>query len=172
VGETALIVPVLEAEGLVGRYREKYDPSAAVGVPPHVTLLYPFLAPDSVGPGDLAALTTLFASSPAAEVAFPRCGRFEPKTLWLAPEPEAPFLALMRRIFARWPQCPPYGGTIAADQVVPHLTVCDSISGEPLDRIEVALAGGLPVRVRVDEAWLIENRTGRWTIRQQFAIGR
>jgi hypothetical protein len=62
--ETALIFPVPEAEALVSRLREKYDPSAAVGVPAHVTILYPFLAPDAVGAGDVAALTTLFASAP------------------------------------------------------------------------------------------------------------
>jgi 2'-5' RNA ligase len=169
--KTALIVPVPQAEALVGRFREKYDPAAAVGVPAHVTLLSPFLPPDAIGAGDLAALTTLFASARPADVLFRRCGRFEPKTLWLEPEPADLLLDLIRRIAARWPECPPYAGTIALESVVPHLTVADSISGEPLDRIEMAVAGGLPVSTRVREAWLIENRTGRWTTRQRFAIG-
>ena len=46
--ESALVVVVPEAEQLVGPFREKYDPSAAAGMPPHITLLYPFKPPDAV----------------------------------------------------------------------------------------------------------------------------
>jgi 2'-5' RNA ligase len=169
--ETALIVPVPACEPAVGRFRERYDPSAAVGVPAHVTLLYPFLAPGEVSVDDIAALTTLFATTVAFDVVFARCARFEPKTLWLAPEPDEPFLELMHRLFERWPECPPYRGTIARDDVVPHLTVADSTAGDHLDRVELAVAASLPVRTRVTEAWLIENRTGRWTTRERFALG-
>jgi len=98
--ETALIVAVPAVEGLVGRFREKYDPAAADGVPAHVTLVYPFLAPDAVGASDVAALTTLFASARPFDVVFARCRRFEPKTLWLAPVPDAPFRELTARIVA------------------------------------------------------------------------
>jgi hypothetical protein len=172
VDETALVVLVPEAEPLVSRFREKYDPSAAVGVPAHVTLLYPFLPPDVLRPSDVAALAKLFASARPCDVVFERCGRFDPKTLWLAPRPAAPFLDLTRRLVARWPQCPPYLGTVAVDDVVPHLTVSDSVSGDLLDRIEMAVAGGLPVRTRLAEATLIVDTTGRWTTRETFPIGR
>ena len=171
MGETALIVAVPAAEPVVGRFREKYDSSAAVGVPAHVTLLYPFLAPDAIGAGDLAALTTLFATTPSFDVVFARCARFGSRVLWLAPEPDEPFLDMMQRLFERWPECPPYHGTIARDAIVPHLTVSDSTTGDHLDRIDLAVAGGLPVRQHVAEALLIENRTGRWTTRETFALG-
>lgn len=169
--ETALIVAVPAAEPLVGRFREKYDSSAAVGVPAHVTLLYPFLAPGAIGVDDLAALTTLFATTPRFDVAFARCARFGERVLWLAPEPDEPFLDMMQRLFERWPECPPYHGTIPPADVVPHLTVADSVTGDHLDRIDLAVAGGLPVRQHVAEALLIENRTGRWTTRETFALG-
>ena len=90
--ETALIVPVPACEPTVGRFRERYDPSAAVGVPAHVTLLYPFLAPGEVAAGDVAVLTMLFATTPSFDIVFARCARFAPKTLWLTPEPAEPFL--------------------------------------------------------------------------------
>jgi 2'-5' RNA ligase len=171
VAESALIVAVPEAEALVGRFREKYDSSAAVGVPAHVTLIYPFLAPDAVGVPEISALTTLFASERPIDVTFARCARFGSRVLYLAPEPQEPLLRLMRRIWERWPECPPYGGTIPADAVRPHLTVSDSVTGDQLDRIDLAVAGGLPVRTRFAEALLIEERTGRWTTRARFAIG-
>jgi 2'-5' RNA ligase len=172
MNETALIFAVPEAEPLVGRFRDQYDPSAAVGVPAHVTLLYPFLAPDAVGASEIAALAALFASTPAFDMTFSRCARFQPRVLFLEPEPEAVLLDLMRRIWARWPERPPYAGTIPADVVRPHLTVSDSVTGELLDRMETGLASGLPIATHVAEALLIENRTGRWTTRGTFPLGR
>ena len=47
-GESALVVLIPEAEALAGPFRDKYEPSAAAGVPAHITLLYPFKAPDDI----------------------------------------------------------------------------------------------------------------------------
>src|SRR5215471_2767472 len=171
MAESALIVAVPAAEPLVGRFREKFDSSAAVGVPAHVTLLYPYLPPDSIGASEIAALTTLFASSPAFDVLFRRTARFGDHVLYLAPEPEDRLLELMRRIWARWPECPPYHGTIPKDVVRPHLTVTDGAGGEHMERIDLAVAGGLPIASRFDEAQLIDDRSGRWTTRATFALG-
>ena len=46
--ESALMVLVPEAESLVKPFRDRYDPSAAAGVPAHITLLYPFKHPDEI----------------------------------------------------------------------------------------------------------------------------
>jgi hypothetical protein len=46
--ESALVAPVPAAEALVGAFRDLYDPGAAVGVPAHVTILYPFKPPDAI----------------------------------------------------------------------------------------------------------------------------
>ena len=43
IGQTAIIVPVGAAEPIVGRWRTRFDPAAAAGVPAHVTIIYPFL---------------------------------------------------------------------------------------------------------------------------------
>jgi len=41
--ESALVILVPEAEAVVGRLRQRSDPSAAVGMPAHITINYPFL---------------------------------------------------------------------------------------------------------------------------------
>ena len=46
--ESALVVLVPEAESLVQAFRDRYDPSAAAGVPAHITLLYPFRPPGEI----------------------------------------------------------------------------------------------------------------------------
>jgi hypothetical protein len=171
VAETALVLMVPEAEPVVGSFRATHDSSARVGVPAHVTLLYPFLSPDAVGAAQVSALEALFAATRPFDTSFRRCARFTPHVLYLAPEPAAPIRDLMRRIWRQWPECPPYGGMIPADVVAPHLTVSDSVTGDDLDRIELVVSSGLPVRTRFTEACLMEERTGRWTVRNRFPFG-
>src|SRR5215471_17626442 len=45
---------------LVKPFRDRYDPSAAAGVPAHITLLYPFKHPDEVDHAALEDLRRLF----------------------------------------------------------------------------------------------------------------
>ena len=47
---SAVVVEVPEAEPLVGAWRLRFDPVAALGMPAHVTLLYPFVAPSASAP--------------------------------------------------------------------------------------------------------------------------
>ena len=53
---SAVIVPVPEAEPVVGEFRASMDTAARWGVPAHVTVIYPFLAPDRLGTGELRRL--------------------------------------------------------------------------------------------------------------------
>jgi hypothetical protein len=56
VPRSALIVEVPAAEPVVARHRERLDSSAPLGIPAHVTVLYPFMRPDAIGPPVLAGL--------------------------------------------------------------------------------------------------------------------
>ncbi|WP_228645191.1 2'-5' RNA ligase family protein [Microtetraspora sp. AC03309] len=141
-GETSLIVKMPEAEPIVSRWRERFDPSAAYGVPAHVTILYPFLEHARIDGRVVTELRELFAAHPSFEARFVRCGRF-PGILYLVPEPERRFIALTEAVVARWPEAPPYRGQF--DEVIPHLTVAD---GDDLDAIEAEIAARLPVVAR------------------------
>ena len=46
--KSALAILVSEAEELVQSFRDRYDPSAKVGIPAHINLLYPFEFPDKI----------------------------------------------------------------------------------------------------------------------------
>ena len=59
--ESALVVLVPEAEAVVKPFRDQYDPSAAAGMPAHITLLYPFKTPDEVDQMTLDGLRDCFA---------------------------------------------------------------------------------------------------------------
>ena len=75
--ESAILLCVPEAEALVHEWRLKGDPSAAHGVPAHVTLLYPFLPVESLDEGVLAELAWFFRGIDAFPVRFTSVQRWE-----------------------------------------------------------------------------------------------
>lgn len=152
-GQTAVVVPVPAAEPLVSAWRARFDRSAPLGVPAHITVLYPFLARECVDATVLAELADLCRAVGRVEVAFRRTGWFdESNVLWLDPEPSAPFAVLTEAIAARWPQAQPYGG--AFDEVTPHLTVAEAAPAAEVARMRAELTAALPLRTVVDHAWL------------------
>jgi hypothetical protein len=60
--QSVLIVEVPEAEPAVARYRKRFVANARLGVPAHITVLFPFMAPQAIGPAVIAELEHLFAA--------------------------------------------------------------------------------------------------------------
>ncbi|MDP9814967.1 2'-5' RNA ligase family protein [Spirilliplanes yamanashiensis] len=158
-GQSAIIVPVPEAEPAVGAWRTRHDSAAAAGVPAHVTLVYPFLPLADV---DVAAVRAVLDAHPAFEVTFAATARF-PGVLYLAPTPATPFVALVEALVARWPEAPPYGG--AFPEIVPHLTVTERAPEPVMAAAEAELTAALPISARVTAAALIGYDGAHWTHR-------
>jgi hypothetical protein len=156
---TALIVAVPEADPHVEAIRLEHDWSASVGVPAHVTVLFPFAPPEAI---DTAALGDTFAALAPFAFALDRVERFDTGLTWLHPEPSEPFEELTRTVWLRWPEHPPYGG--AHDVVVPHLTVSET----PLE-----LDLPLPIHAVATGVSLIEEASpgGRWSVRARYPLG-
>jgi 2'-5' RNA ligase len=169
VDETALVVVVEAAEPAVGRWRSRYDWSAAAGVPPHVTVLYPFLPLAEVTDGVLRRLGGIFAAEPAFELTFAKVERFAADVLWLAPEPAGPFRRLTHAVWQAWPQRPPYGG--AYQEVTPHLTIAEHAEGVEFGEIAADVARGLPCVTRVTDGQLLAVSDDGWSTRATFAFG-
>jgi hypothetical protein len=171
MSESALIIAVPEAEPLVMEWRERFDWSAAQGVPAHITILYPFLPPEQITPEVLADLREFFAQFPAFEFTLPETRRF-PSVLYLAPSPAEPFKVLTQAVVDRYPEYPPYGGEYT--DVTPHLTIADRLTAEQLDNFEREFlkehGAQLPVKSRAHEVLLIENSSGRWEVREAFEL--
>jgi len=74
--ESAVLAAVPEAEPAVAALRARLDSSAAQGVPAHVTVLYPFVHPDRLGPKVIDALAEAVASAAAFAVSFRQVGWF------------------------------------------------------------------------------------------------
>src|SRR6266478_5296494 len=108
--ESALVVLVPEAEAVVKPVRDQYDPSAAAGMPAHITLLYPFKAPDEVDQMTLDRLRDCFACFEPIPFSLGTIQRFPNEVLYLAPEPNESFRQLTLSIWNLFPETPPYGG--------------------------------------------------------------
>src|SRR6476469_2484700 len=63
-GRTALMVVVAEAEPTVARLRLQLDPFARLGVPAHVTVLFPFIPASGVRDDVIVRLAALFRTVP------------------------------------------------------------------------------------------------------------
>jgi 2'-5' RNA ligase len=127
-------------------------------VPPHVTLLIP-------APPDLDAAARALEPFGPFDVTFSEFGRF-PGTLWLAPDPAEPFVAMSEALGGAFPAHPPYEGEFAG--ITPHLTVAQ---GEELGAAETALAPVLPLRSRASSIVLFEQvAADRWREAAEFAF--
>ena len=168
--ETALICRVPEAEHYIARYRDRYDPSARRNVPAHVTVLYPFMAPEQIDGSVLDRLRDIARGVPCFDYRMQRTQRF-PVAIYLDPEPGASFAALTDAVFRAFPDHPPFEGKFAT--VVPHVTVAHG--DEPLlCEIEIELRIALPatgIAARCHELVLIENSSGRWQPMHVFPLG-
>lgn len=172
--ESALVVLVPEAEPLVKPFRDRYDPSAAVGVPAHITLLYPFKPPDEVSDVVLDKLRHGLGGFRSVRYSLGSIRRFPGEVLYLAPEPEEPFRQLTLAIWGWYPETPPYGGKWP--DIVPHLSVAMPGDEQKLDLIAAEFAeasnGSLPIGATAAEVALMDNSSGRWLVRTCFSLGR
>ena len=164
---SALIVAVPEAEPLVHDWRLRYD-NAELGIPAHVTLIFPFVPAEEIGVELLDELRKLFAEQPAFEFTLAGVARFA-DVAWLAPDPSDPFRRLTDLIFSRYPDYPPYEGL--HEEVLPHLTVAMGDAALQ-DEVEAALTPHLPIGAHAGEVTLlVEDESGHWAEFVRFPLG-
>ena len=134
-----------------------------MGVPAHVTVLYPFVAPAAITAATIAVLADAVRSISAFDCEFPSTRWFGQEVMWLAPQPDEPFRILTRAVSAAFPGYLPYGG--AYDDVVPHLTVADRPPAAlGMWVAEADVLRWLPIQARISCVWLMTGHAapGSW----------
>ncbi len=169
IPESALIVPVPEAEPLVRDLRKRFDPAAPAGMPAHITVIYPFVDPNFLTKSISEELEAICAGVPVFRFALAAIAQF-PGVVYLVPEPAEPFSRLTTAIATRWPEAPPYGGIY--DDVIPHLTVAHTSNADSIEEIRTKIEPNLPARCSAGEVLLLTSRDGRWSARDRFEFGR
>ncbi|KHK58437.1 hypothetical protein PI87_01345 [Ralstonia sp. A12] len=167
---SAIIVKVPAAELLVGDLRQRFDSTAALGVPAHITVLSPFMPAEQITPGVLHQVQDALADMRAFDFLLETIGRF-PATTYLAPTHAEPFVALTMAVVARFPAYPPYGGI--HPRVIPHLTVAHGDAANAAEA-EIELGHRLrnhdPVRAKCETLALLENTSGQWKTLHEFSL--
>jgi hypothetical protein len=166
--ESGLLVEIPEAEPAVRRFRERLDSSAGLGVPAHITVLYPFIPPAELDTAVLAQLERLFASIPRFAVRLDETRWFNHEVVWLAPSDPAPFRILTQRVVEAFPAYPPYGGDF--EGITPHLTIGDSQPVESLREAEESIRPLLPIIGGVTAVSLITQEIPAGQFRQAAAF--
>jgi 2'-5' RNA ligase len=170
MAESALIVRLPEAEPLVGPFREKFDPTAAIGVPAHITVLHPFIPPERTTTEDIEQIQLIASATESFRYRLVAAKRF-PDALYLEPEPPEPFVALTRSVERHFPKYPPYEGQFTS--VMPHLTVARG-SQTQLRALEKEIARDARLQNGIDAMCdalvLIENLSGYWRERCIFEL--
>jgi 2'-5' RNA ligase len=165
--ESALLVPVPEAEPCVRRHRFRYDSVALRGVPAHITVLYPFVPPGAITDATLASVREVLARFPAFSFRLSRLDRFPEGALYLAPDPADPFVRLTEAFGNQFPDYLPYGGIHA--EVIPHLTVAQDHDA-PADEM-TDIRDNLPIACHAREIWLMsEGDDRRWRTQSTFPL--
>jgi 2'-5' RNA ligase len=163
--DSTLIVPVPEVEPLLAAALGESQRSEA-GLPPHITLLYPFVPGGAIDEAIETAVAELLAGCAPFAFRLARVASF-PGVLYLEPQPADGFLELTRELCARWPELPPYRGEFA--EVIPHLTVA---TGKTDQSLVSALERQLPFEATAEEVWLsVQERGGRWATHRRYRLG-
>jgi 2'-5' RNA ligase len=157
---------VPEAEALVQSWRAAHDPSAAEGMPAHITVLYPFLPEPTITAVEVEELEAICREAPAVPITFRRLGRF-PSVLWLDPD-SAACGQFIQRVQDHWNGCPPYGDPHR--EVIPHLTVADGVDADVMRRAEEAIQPRLPLRTAPAALSLMAFDGRHWVVRHQFPL--
>jgi len=165
--ESVVLIPALDVGQPVWDLRLKYDPSAAAGVPPHITLMFPFVPPPDLTEPMIDTLEILIGNTTAFQFSLTRVKEFEQGIVFLEPEPANPFIELTTGISRRFGLLP-YGGDFGSEPV-PHLTVGILENVSARRQLVKELSGPVPIVVEAEEAWLmVGSNASRWNVVRQM----
>lgn len=152
-------------------HRELYPERVPEQIPLSLTLLYPWIPAERVTPADIESLRSFFASSRPLRFDLTRVAESPGVVAYAVPEPEDELRAMMRALWALYPEYPPYGRP--GNDPVPHATL-GRLEGDhaiTLDQATERVGPLLPVRCEVGEVTLIEEyELDRCRIRESFPL--
>ena len=168
--ETAVAIVLDDARPQLEPVRTEFHArSVAAGIPLHVTLLYPFAPPEQV---DEPALAGFFADYASFTLTLAGLAEW-PRVVYAVPEPRDKLLAMMRALWALFPDYPPYAGEIA--EPLPHASLAELEPGESLVKVVAGIRARteslFPLTCEVrDVALLEEHEPERWRERRRFPL--
>ncbi len=172
--ETFLTLILADAAPELARaHDELYPERVSEGIPLSLTLLYPF-APPATLDDYVPHVRSFFAGTRPFAFELTRLAQWEGGgAVYGVPEPEEELRTMMRALWARFPEFPPYGNP--GSDPPPHASLTLAGGSDPdatLARAEERLAELLPARFEIAEVTLMEEyEPDRCRVRETFALG-
>jgi 2'-5' RNA ligase superfamily/Aminoglycoside-2''-adenylyltransferase len=169
VGETALLVPILGADPRALQVWTEFN--GGQGLPPHITVLFPFLPGEQITGAVLDRLAAVCAQHRPFDFSLERTGWFDDRVLFLQPTASEAFVELVRDIMREFPDCKPYGGAFA--DIHPHLTIGEDQPRARLRRAEVRVRRQLPIKATAAQLWLLAGHADGegWSVVHSITLG-
>lgn len=168
-GTSALIVDVPSAMAVVDRFRHELTPSGREGMPPHITLLAPFTTESFLTAVRIREVRDVLGQFPAFQFELTALARFDDRTLYLAPEPFEPFVAMHGALVEAFPEHRPHG----RPEMVPHLTAASGKLADErrIEAVRAEIEEQLPVEAVAREVLLMVRDEGRrWITRSTIEL--
>jgi len=147
---------------------------AEFGVPPHVTLLYPWRAAP-IGEISLAAIRAVAEQFAPFTMSVDRIETFPKGVVFATLEPDSVLRSMIRALTDAFPDTPPFGGEFAPIGPTPHCTLA-KCGADQLDRLREELAERLhpflPATINVGSICVEEESvSGKWSITSTVQLG-
>lgn len=169
MSQSAIIIPVLSADSIVGKWRTKYDEVSLHGIPSHITLLFPFKEPSLITQEIIKKIEVIFSKIKQFPFTLGRINTF-PKVIFLEPSPRDKFIELTETIARFFPENQPYEGIYS--KINPHMTIAQLTDNQNMNVIKEEIirdiVNALPIKSAAKEAWLMEEHDGEWSIKMKF----
>jgi 2'-5' RNA ligase len=123
---------------------QRYSPHLLTVFPAHITLIYPFAPMDEL---EVACQTLRTLGTKIAPFEITMCGYGQyPLFTFMTPVDPNPILAVFHRIFAAFPDYPPYSGKFGND-LHPHMTVAQFEDEDTQRQADLPDYGSIPFTV-------------------------
>jgi 2'-5' RNA ligase len=167
---SGLIIEVPAAEAVVATHRQHLDASARLGIPAHITVLFPFMQPSTIDQAAMTRLEHLFATVRQFRFQLDHTAWFGDQVLWLAPADSGPFRTLTRSVVGAFPAFLPYQGQHGDS--IPHLTIGHGHPVTDLRAAEESVQGHLPIDAQATAVTLMTQQSaeGQWARAATFSL--
>jgi hypothetical protein len=165
---TSLIIPTFELDATLRRIWTGLNPGKAA-LPPHLTVMAPFLPGEQLTTDVLAGLQGLFGRFEPFHFELSATGWFDERVLYLTPSPALPFVSMTEKVMDVHPSVSPYGGEFA--NITPHLTLGEDLPVAHLRRVAARVSRRLPVHGEATEVWLLALGCDSWSLLRRFRLG-
>jgi len=158
VGESALILRV-ELPPEMEKLRLQSASDASEGLPAHITLLYPFAAPESLDSSVRQRLTEIAARHQRFAYRLAGPNRW-PNTLYASVEPQTPMAALQAELARSFSEYPLYAGKF---DFLPHVTIAIGAAADLAAAAPAWQSLSVAATARAEAIEVIFRTTGSWS---------